>query len=796
LDSIVDLYRLERKTVEIPVTLYMGVSGSGKSKATTEELRSMTPDERRAVRIVSHTQALRAKAKSDLDFDELRGFNFPTLSTFIMEPASGTLVLDDAGKIWAGVLDLVILCNPLVNRVIINGDPAQGISRIPLRGGQSEHMPSTLDALRPIITKYATRSHRMFRLLADTLGLHTTNSAPGHITHCVGPKLGLPVATASPRYVQVLSGAGRQAYTYESVQGEDFEEEVEIDATGLEGAILDRTAYVALTRSKTGVYLRMSALDPNSTIKEPPSGSNIINALVYTLRHRNTATLARPSVLVKAAFYQHLAHCMPTLSWFRPVAATMPAEMFQFCEPVSDNWFPEDSAPVDPKPVDAEPGACGPVDHYIAEPHPIAKEFREVTTAHGATDQFKETDFVNPHVHKRGDTATYFLSVSKRLTSATYEQNLKRYLTCKRKDLCDEYDKLVPNPPLWTPEKHTEYADRAIEMYCETRTWADVCKKLDSIDPDRTGADIRISLKNQVIKKAEKKDKVHAIPGQLIHEFDMVQTIHDGALALFLMEEILGAFPKNFSFYKRLSPDDFVEDYQRGWRVDNGASSSDVTRWDVGRDAGVLNLDRHAFERSKVSQTLIEEYVDRRLRPRSQHGPYKTMQPSGDKFTWPINSFTRAVTTSKVCNIQPEDHVKINGDDAAIDRFVDIVPLPDSPWEFKNTNGHRVEFSGFTLGGPKPEYNAEGIQYRAWILESRDPSAQDKWVNYLDLMRHADPDDSCAIDVAFKARSYMKPHLFETFLPEKFRPYFPDVTFPSELDIDREIERFSIFPFS
>jgi hypothetical protein len=769
LDAVLDSYRLEGKTVQVPLHAYLGTWGTGKTTATAAYLKSLTPEERSQVRIVSHTESLRAQARLKLDFPELRGFNFPTIASIIAEPSTGPIIFDDAGKFWGGVLDLVIITNPLTDLIVINGDPAQTSTKFPVPGTQSEFDLSPISAVAQFATRYATRTHRGFRLLADTLGVHTTNQEQGHITHTVSGKPGLPVCTASPRYVQVLSSYGRQAYTYSTVQGEDFKTDLEIDMTGLEGAILDSAAYTALTRSSTGIYLHMEAANPTSIIKKPPTGSDIVNALVYALRSANSSSLPAADWLVKAAFYRHLHQAMPLLPWFASIGASLPAEAFQMVSDVSNTHFVVDSTPNERSPVDQDIPSSGPFDRHVYETHFVAKELRELSTPHGQTDQFKEVSFVNPHVHKRSDTATYFESVRSRLTPATYEDNLQRMRCCPRQDMCEAYDKLVPNPPKWTSQKHEMYIDQAVEEYCSKRTVKAVMEKIHAHDPDRTGSNIKITLKNQVIKKAEKRHKLKAIPGQLIHEYDLLQTLGDSAFALFLENEIIPAFPKNYLFYRRMSPESFIAEYKTMWRVGNGAYSSDVTRWDVGCDAGLLNFDVHVFARSCLPADFIEGYILRRLSSASQHGTMATMQNSGDRFTWPLNTVRRAVVTFIVCEIKPEDTVAINGDDASVDRHCHAKPFPDSPWEFKDENGPEVEFSGFNLGGPEPTYSAEGIHYRTMILMNRDPSAQDKWVNYLDLLRFAPRDSPEAIDVAKCAQQHMRPELFEEFLPPQFQ---------------------------
>lgn len=777
LDAVVDTFRREKKTVSVPATLYMGCSGSGKTTATIAYLKSLDPEIRRNVRIVSHTESLRAQAKYKIDFPEFTGRNFPTLAYLLAEPSPGPIILDDAGKMWGGVVDLAVLANPDVSEIVVNGDPCQGISKFPIRGTQSEHCPTAIESVAHLCTTYATVSYRLFRILADTLGLYTTNPSNGHITHSVGPKAGIPVCTASPRYVQVLTGAGREAYTYESVQGEDFDREIEVDMTGLEGAVSDRTGYVALTRSKVGVFIRMEAMDPNSTIKAPPTGSDLVNALVYGLRAANSDHLLGPDPVVKACFYRHMHWTMPSLPWFAMVGNSLTAADFQNVTPACTYTKVTDFPSAETLMQDHQMASTGPIDTFDTELHPFDKQRRELPVRGELTDQFKEANFVNPHVHKRKDTATYFLSVESRLSHATYDDNLRKKALTPRTDMIEEYDRLMPNPPLWTPEKHSHYVDRAIEEYASHRTVHAVLDKLHSWDPDRTGSDIKISLKNQVIKKAEKKDKLNAIPGQLIHEYDIATTLGDAAYALFVEDELISAFPANFLFYRRMNPEQFREAYRGNWRVHNGVYSSDVTRWDHGCDAGMLNFDLHVFSRSAMPQSFIDGYCLRRLSSRSQHGPMATMQNSGDRFTWPLNSVRRAVVTSIVCQVTPEDHVAINGDDAAIDRCLVALDFPDSPWVFKNQNGLTGEFSGFELGGELPMYSDVGINYRALILQSRDPSAQDKWVNYFDLLRFCDMDSAWSIDTARLGHAHMQPDLFREYLPAPLRQHFPDVDF-------------------
>jgi len=142
-----------------------------------------------------------------------------------------------------------------------------------------------------------------------------------------------------------------------------------------------------------------------------------------------------------------------------------------------------------------------------------------------------------------------------------------------------------------------------------------------------------------------------------------------------------------------------------------------------------------------------------------------------------LNSLRRAVVASLINDVTSEDTVAINGDDEAIDRYCHSRPFNDSVWEFKNQNGPTGEFSGYELGGPVPLYSAEGIHYRSLILESRDPSAQDKWMNYLDLLSWANLDSPLALAVARSAQVHMKPDLFWSCLPKPLHAHFQQPQF-------------------
>jgi len=748
LDAVVDSYKSENRTVSIPIHLFMGTWGCGKTTMLRSELAALTSEERRNCRIVAHTDELRAELKSKLDFPEFSGFNFPTLASIILEPSSGRIYFDDAGKFWGGILDLVIITNPLVTLIGINGDPGQGITKFPIPGTQSERVPCMIRAVSPFATRYATISHRVFKLMAQVFGMQTTNPNQGFISHVTGPQLGLPVVTASPRYVQVLSSAGREAYTYDTIQGKDFDIAIENDVTGLEGAISDATAGVALSRSKVGVFLHGEAMDPTSRVIAEPTGSDIMNAILYEMKSNNSHSLSATSDLIRSCHYAHLHRSMPSLSWFARVGYSSDFSEFSHILTASPPT-PTGEMGVS----EFEPIECVPQVHVLSQTYDReitghkSKEQREVSVNGSQTDQFRETAFINPPAHHRRDTPTYQLGVQQRLTPSTLARNTSDFESNRRQDMCDEYDRLCPDPPKWTPEIHDELCDLVISEYVSRRDIGTVMEKIRKHDPDRTGRDIVISMKGQVIKKSEKKLK-DAVPPQLIHEYDIACTLSDAPYFLFLERYIIPNFPPHIEFFSRESMSDFIKRAPDFIHKNRGTYASDATRWDVGCDAPMLNFDVHVFRKSNIDESWVSGYIARRLNSRSQHGVMKTMQNSGDRGTWPMNTVRRAVVSSLILHVTSDDTLVVNGDDAWLDRYATADFFPDSPWFFKDENAPTTEFSGLMLSQTgKVSYSPTGLQYRCWLLEERGVVDPNRWMGYADLLSLIDTESPAVTDI-------------------------------------------------
>jgi hypothetical protein len=804
-DAIIDESIRSGKVIKLRATLLLGCAGCGKSTETGRILDELSLEERRQVRVVTHTQRLRAEAKETHKQPGLRGFSFPTIETVTSQPSSGGLIWDDAGKMWGGTIDYVLATNPGVTWIVVNGDPAQGSDYTPLPGGQSEYLPNALESFLPYATKYATISHRIPRLTASLLGLHTTNPAPGHLTFTTQPT-GYPVLTASPRYVNVLRGGGEDARTYGSAQGETLTTDVEVDFTGLAGGTTDASVYVALTRSTVGTYLHGSAVEAGSSALVAPTASDILNSILYDMRMRQ-ATTAVPTDLTRRAFAKHLLRAMPVFD-MQPVGFSADWRTFSQHVPTAHHVDPVDLAPTDAEPAEG-PAADGLVyDAIDPEVAPRDAESRERVFRGMQTRQFVEGRHVNPPRHRATDRATWAAGVAKRIHPGTLETNRARMEACPRDEMCVMFDILQPDVPQW--KDHAErYMDTAVLTYAEPRSEQVVLRKLAQHDPDRTGRSVLLSVKEQTIKKLPDVD-CNAKAAQMIHMYDIATTLGERAMWRFVEDKIMHNFGPNVTVFNRESPAEFAARVGPRLKGAPTLTGADATSWDAGCDAGMLNFDCHVLARAGLPEPMIRDYRERRLSTFSQLGTMATMQNSGDGGTYCMNSIRDVVVTTIRLRVQPhflafvstptgKQHLRrpgvapygpldvaregtapllmVNGDDVLLAGDATTSPtsfkvdrFPDSVWEFKDEQGPKLEFSGMYLGTDgSAGYSARGLLHRCLIKAEAGTTDPIQWRAYADLFAGVHSNDADTAEIAKYLLAHLPADVVLDLTPLEFR---------------------------
>lgn len=741
------------------IDVLLGISGCGKTTKLREIISAMSPEDRSQCRIVSHNEFMRARLRRDFGDLLTRGFNYPTARALIAEPSTGCVIFDDGGKFWGGLMDLVILTNPLVTRIIVNGDPLQGREQIPLPMCQSKHLPSPVHSVSALASKYATISFRIPQVMADTLGVWTTSDRIGDIQLLTNPISGYPYITSSERYVSVLSQSGRTAFTFGTVQGLEFNEDVVMDITGLEQSISDSNCYVGLTRSKTGTKFMTNFLWQSPTNPMLPTGSDLLNAILLSCGLARSSEMVSGTRLPQLAFLSHLRGHLPRLfsdecsSWWA-------SPNIGFSQAIADAIPMYLAAPVVHQLVSDGPEACpaaaapvmtsvlpavGLTEYHVKDP-----STREVSTRLGPTAQFADdTRMTNPPFHSRYDRATEDISIAKRIRLASPSDNLRQYHAADIPDLKGMFDKVFPSCPQWSPDRHSMYAERVVDEYCSRRTESQVLAKIASQTVDQTACDIRLFLKQQVIKKLEKVD-CDAVPGQLIHEFPLFTTLADSAFVLFLEEELLDRAPDNVVLLRRLTPSQLVEAYESKWHHGRGTSSNDYSAWDSGCDGNILALDVHIFKRLGFPQWYVDSYVHRKTHARSFVGSMRTMQNSGDRMTWPLNTLRNLVVTLLNLGYRSDFSYWFNGDDFICDGPTRPTGNLRTQLSFvgKPLSGPLGVFSGWLFGLSSLQVDAEAILYRCTIALSRNRLDEDYWRSVADQLSFLDPENRLYPEIA------------------------------------------------
>lgn len=794
-DCVVDHLIRSRAVITAPLTLLLGCAGCGKTTATGDLFNEMTYEERLQVRVVTHTQRLRAAEKEAHSQSGLRGFSFPTIETILSQPTTGWVIFDDARKLWGGLIDLVLAINPMIPGVVVNGDPAQGSSHTPYVGGQSEYLPSCLDSVLPLATKYATISHRFPKIIASTLGLYTTNPTEGHITFTL-TATGCPTLVASPRYMGVLRGGGIEAKTHDTVQGETYKCDVELDFTGMASGTTDSCSTVSLTRSTTGVYLHGSPVESGSTSLVPPTASPILNALLYDMRLRDSH-IGQPCATSRMAFLAHLMRSMPIFD-ASPVGHVADWTTFANHVPTAHHDPAAEPTASEPSSADQPAQDVFPCDSIDNEVCPLDGESRERAARGVMTRQFRETATVNPQTHHPTDQATRAMMLAKRITRSTPAANLQLMATNPRTDMCVMFDLMQPVVPQWA-DHAGYYTDTAVLTYASTRSQQTVMQKLARHDPDRTGCDVQLSMKGQVIKKVEALG-APAKAAQAIHMYDIRITLEERAVWRFIEDLVMHNFGENVVIYNRESQTSFAARVGPRLRRCKTLTGSDATGWDAGCDAAVLNFDVHVLRRAGVPDHFVQQYVHRRTHTRSQYGYMATMQNSGDGGTYVMNSIRDAVMTTIRMRVQPlfeafcatqvgQQHLTksgvapygpmdvarradppplllINGDDVTLGADASTHPdklvvdrFPDSRWVFKDERHHTIQFSGMELNTTgRVGYSPYGLWYRCAIKAESGTTDPIQWAAYADLFRGVTVADKYTAEVA----KYLLAHLPES----------------------------------
>jgi hypothetical protein len=288
---------------EIELVLLNGVPGSGKSVALVpiiQQLAAQPGFTAQSLHIHSWFQTLRVENSQRFMQYIPGGYSANFISGLVPlhEAMSGTLILDDAGMLYPGMIQLIALLNPALERIVCTFDPCQTLPPFPESNAQSRSLPRTAEWLSTLSSQYATSSYRLSEEVRDVLGLPPPLPVPGRVaTHgniyvVSNAPEGIPLLVASPRFDETKNRGGKESLTFAGCQGSTVQD-IAIDLGGMSSAMEDNMLWTALTRAKNNVFLVVPPdFSPTKLLVPHSYGpSMIVSAILAVSAHKNTALI-------------------------------------------------------------------------------------------------------------------------------------------------------------------------------------------------------------------------------------------------------------------------------------------------------------------------------------------------------------------------------------------------------------------------------------------------------------------------------------------------------------------------
>jgi hypothetical protein len=384
-------------------TLLNGLPGTGKSFRLRQIITRLvnTPGfQPQNLKIHTWTQVLRGQNRAAFAplIPGCTAANFPSSIRPLTEGVSGVVIFDDAGLLWPGFIELVILANPGITDVICTFDSCQARMPFPHQDSLTRNDVTTVEWLSTMSRHYATEQRRLSRGVSRLLGLPAP-AAPwaGNFIICSSPPPGVPLLAASPRFVETVVRGGSYCVPFADSQGMSFNGDYAVDCGGLTSAMTDAMMFTAMTRARGNVFLVVDNIALSvATLVEPSYGrSMIISAILAVSAKQVTAVVspaADPFGLVAHATRAHMTRMLsvPARRALGLQGAAMPVvagfgELLPIYSPRSSAFT---GAFLDPITTDAASAALGGFDRGAR-----GSAFDFIAPAHAAGETSRHASF-------------------------------------------------------------------------------------------------------------------------------------------------------------------------------------------------------------------------------------------------------------------------------------------------------------------------------------------------------------------------------------------------------------------
>lgn len=307
---------------EIELVMLSGSPGSGKSHWLRRQVAGWCREG--PVRFHTWNQILRPQIMQAftplLDYVDDRTFASGMVPLF--QPTSGTLVLDDAGMLYPGMIPLIILTSPGLRRLVVTFDSSQTQPPFPEANSLSRTLPSTAEWLNDLSHEYALVSRRCSMEVSQLLGLPRALEPGNQVRHgaiyiVAAPPNHVPLLVTSPRFAESKSKGGTPTFAISEAQGLDVVGDIAIDLGGLSNSITDNLMWMALTRCTGSIFLVLPGSAPatsaNTLVESSYGCSLIASAILAVAANAQTAMVLPhhdPLRLIARAVQAHLRNSL------------------------------------------------------------------------------------------------------------------------------------------------------------------------------------------------------------------------------------------------------------------------------------------------------------------------------------------------------------------------------------------------------------------------------------------------------------------------------------------------------
>ncbi|QJX60166.1 polyprotein [Antioquia tymovirus-like 1] len=741
LDRLIDAAKASGRTREVTLEYISGVAGCGKSAPLAHRLLSRASQD---FRVVVPTHNLRGEWFSGLLQGKVRSNQVSTWEKGLLHHAQ-LVVLDELPKMPRGYLDLCIIADPAIRKVIVLADPAQ-VEYFPLDPRSTNmRVESTCSILRPYLRSYCITSQRIPARIARPLGILSSSGVEGFV-RCRIPTTrdyaeGAIVLVNSHATAKTFAHNGVPCYTVAGSQGLTIRAPVFIQLSPSSRLLSANAQYVALTRSTVGVYFfgdtemlesgdsvyrdvyagfartleqRFPILDPGTFSATLTGGANHLRSA--------TQLFGPPSLDPEYAGDLIRGEKTQEATPERATTLHLPPTRLPFHHDL-ENLSPPEPSPsnADPTPPFAEP--CLPRVEFhdqlaSLQAEPWDPEAKEIVFRGQRSNQFpylnsprllgaQALGTIAARHDERRDPTLLKASITKRLR---FRRNERPYLFSDHDHtlahlLVSSLASLYGRDP---NRRHPFDADLyarciAANEFAQltNKTQKVIMANAERSDPDWRWSVVRIFAKTQ--------HKINA--GSIFGPWKACQTLalmHDAVILLLgpvkKYQRHFDALerPDNIYVHAGKTPSQLSAFCQKRLRSSRSAAN-DYTAFDQSQHGEAVLLERWKMWRLSIPEELIRLHVWIKTNISTQFGPLTCMRLTGEPGTYDDNSDYNLAVLGLRYHLSPQHTIFVSGDDSAI--FPPPLEHPRWPHtkpllhlRFKTVVQDHTLFCGYYLG--------------------------------------------------------------------------------------------------